>query len=807
MLVSPDQLGTVELPASTRPAAELAGTDIALAGPWELVRTVNGVDEVAMALPVRPLEFVVRDAPLDLAVIDASGSKAPFETVGSKAPAAGTWGLDGARLLVRVPTGRMPEGLRLSCARAFERERALHLSTSGLKPEEFALRTLSIGNESRAGLLLPPPGTVTWQVDVPASGVFTFDGTILPSEVGGVASGGASVVVSVQVDDETTELGRTPLAVGTWEAARFDLAAYANQRVTLQLRSEPAATPGSGSGSPSGALDHVFLAAPTVYVPSKTPRRLFLVFIDTLRPDHMGVYGYQRPTTPILTAFAEEAVVFEQARSIAPWTLPSTRALLSGRRPEGWGTNPTFPELLGERGFLPLAVTTNQYLTQSFGMADGWADHRYLGGVRAEETIAVALKQLERYPDRDVALLLHLLDPHIPYSEPADLRRTWAGDDPKGLVGYFTKHDVDALRVAKLPPEQAAPIKQYLVDRYDQEILYTDRELARLLAVVGPKDVVAVVSDHGEEFFDHGGFEHGHTLYDELLRIPLIIRAPGLTPGRSDAPVSILDVMPTLLELVGTPEPGLDGQSLVDLGNNAEGARAAFDRRVQVFGRKLYGLDRWGVLKENHKWVAADGLQTLHDVVADPGELSDLAPATAPEALDTYRVAMAQALGRDVPVAWRLFTSPFRKPVDQEVRIRVTHPAGISNAWRGYDWKGTKSEFAAEITVEDGVAEFVQRPGELAPYELFLLPGGDPADPRGLRVTSEVGGVTVVSEWLHDRKPPPVKAEVQNVYAKAFNGDVRWSLGLAINPVTEAPTSSDFNPSSLEELRALGYVE
>jgi arylsulfatase A-like enzyme len=798
LLATPAQLGTIEVPASTRPAAELEATDVALAGPWELVRTVGGVDELAMPLPVRPLDFVVRQAPLDLAVTDGAGAAAPFDSVESKAPAAGSWGLDGPRVLVRVPTGTQPTGLKLTCARAYERERALHLSTSKLEPAQFAMRTLRVGNQSRTGLLLPPPGKATWQVDVPPAGVLTFDGTILPPEVGGAASDGASVVVSVQAEGGGGEVGRTALSVAAWQAARFDLSAYAGKKVTITFQSEAGAT---------DTLDHVFLAAPTVYTPSETPRRVVLVFIDTLRRDHLGTYGYSRPTTPNIDAFAKEAVVFDQARTVAPWTLPSSRAMLSGQHPEEWGTVATFPELFGQGGFLPVAVTTNHLLTESFGMADGWAFHQYLGDVAGGESVDLAISELEHYADRDVAMLVHLMDPHLPYREPADLRHTWAGDDPKGLGGLFNKKEVDALRVQKLPPDQAAPIKQYLIDRYDQEILYADRELGRLLQKLGPNDIVAIVSDHGEEFFEHDGFEHGHTLYDELLRVPMIIRAPGLPAGRSDAPVSLLDTTPTLLALAGAPASGTDGRSLIGVATATEGARADIDARVQVFGRKYYGRDRWGVLREGRKWVTSDGMQNLYDLKADPQELTDLGPAAAATDLDGYRVAMAQALGRDVPVVWRLFTSPFRTPIDQEVRFRVEHPGGIQKAWRGYDWKGTKSEFTVQITVKDGVAEVVQRAGELAPAEVFILPNGDATDPRGLKVTSDVGGTPIVAEWGPARKPPPVKADVNTVYAKPFNGDVKWALGLAITPVMEEATTSDFNPESLEQLRILGYVQ
>lgn len=800
VLAGPDELSGVELPPASRPPADLDRRDVAVEGSWEVARTVGGVDELWTALPTRGNPWPTREAPLDLALNDRAGKTLPFQAFDVAQPRAGTWAVDGGKLLVRVPAGGAPpKGLRLACERAWEKERGLSFSTAGLDAGSFALRTVRPGKESRKGLLLPAPAAASWRVDVPAAATLAFEATVLPPEVAsGPVSDGATVVVTAEGGGAPVELGRIAVTPGAWQDARLDLGALAGKSVQIRFQTE---------GGGSDALDYVFLSAPRVYPKDRKPRRAVLVFVDTLRADHLGLYGYERPTSPNLDAWGKDAVVFTQARTVAPWTLPSSRAMLGGRKPEDWGAHPAFPELFAARGFVPLAVVTNHLLTEGFGMNGGWAEHHYLGDVLAEESIDQALALLESHADQDVAMLVHLMDPHLPYREPAPFRKTWAGADPPGFETAVTRNEVDPLKVHKMPPEKAAPIKQYLVDRYDQEILYTDSQLARLFAALGPDDVVMVVADHGEEFWDHGGFEHGHTLYDELLHVPMLVKAPGLAPGRDDTPVSLVDVLPTMLDLVGAPEPSLEGHPLGPVARKDERARAALVARPQVFGRKYYGRDRWGVLTNGRKWLTTEGLHELYDLAADPGEHANLAPATPMEELDGYRQALAKGLGRDVPWVWRLFTNPYGPRVDEEVRFRVEHPAGIAKAWRGYDWKGSKSEFVVDIAVQDGVAEFVQPPGQAAPSELFVLPNGDPRDPRGLKVTVDVGGKPVEAAFAMDRKPPPVKADQAAVYAKPFNGDVRWALDLAITPVMEATTTSDFNPDSIEQLRALGYVQ
>jgi hypothetical protein len=152
----------------------------------------------------------------------------------------------------------------------------------------------------------------------------------------------------------------------------------------------------------------------------------------------------------------------------------------------------------------------------------------------AQDQVDRALGWWKEQEGRDALLLVHLMDPHLPYDEPKRWRRLFPTQAAPEVLGErFFVEDVLAARMGDYPAAQ-----QYIRDRYDNSIRYADDQLARLFGALRDEDLLVYLSDHGEEFSEHGGFEPGHTLYDELLRIPLLLRAPGLSARRVDAPYS-----------------------------------------------------------------------------------------------------------------------------------------------------------------------------------------------------------------------------------------------------------------------------
>ncbi len=278
---------------------------------------------------------------------------------------------------------------------------------------------------------------------------------------------------------------------------------------------------------------------------------ILLITVDTLRADHLEPYGYGRPTSPALAKFAEQSMVFEDAQSSAPWTLPSFASLMTGLPSAAHGCKtfysslaPSYTTLAEELlagGYDTAAVVSHVFLGRPYGLHQGFVhfdDELVLEMTRSDEVIsspsvtAKGLAFLQAKADaamdeeRPWFLWLHYFDPHAVYQAHASQTPTF-GD-------------------------------QRDLDLYDGEIAFTDSHIGRLLdglddLGLGEETVVVFTADHGEEFGDHGGRDHGHTLYQELLHQPLILRVPGVPAGRYSSMVRSIDVPATLLDLAMLP--------------------------------------------------------------------------------------------------------------------------------------------------------------------------------------------------------------------------------------------------------------
>jgi len=341
----------------------------------------------------------------------------------------------------------------------------------------------------------------------------------------------------------------------------------------------PASLAGCRSGDPEPARTSA--TARTVERPN-----IVLISVDTLRADHLGTYGYARATSPNVDALARRGVTFERATSPSSWTLPAHASLLSGVSPYRHGAIseatrirddvPLLAELLRAHGYHATALVNAPFVGRDYGFARGFAsfdqrfDRRRADVAQRHAAILDALARLEP----PFFLFLHYMDVHTPYRPPAEFNR-FAKDQRSGQVlrdlGVASVLDLQrAARKGPLAMSQAD--RDRLVDLYDGEILALDAHLGELLRRLDerfPDTVVVLTSDHGEEFLEHGGFGHGDTLYEEVLHVPMIVAGPGVASGaRVATVVSLVDVVPTLLDRVGAPLPaGLDGRSvLAELG-------------------------------------------------------------------------------------------------------------------------------------------------------------------------------------------------------------------------------------------------
>ncbi|MCB9682442.1 MAG: sulfatase [Alphaproteobacteria bacterium] len=674
------------------------------------------------------------------------------------------------------------------------REASLNRASSGADDDAtFARATIQAGPESRTGLLLPAPAEASWTLTVPPRGELRFAPSLVQPEVmDGPPSDGADLAVRLTVDGTEQTLWTRHLTSDAYEPVTIPLTEHVGKTVTLTIASEPGGDP---------RFDYVFLADPVVATRKGSPRRVLLVFVDTLRPDHLSTYGYERDTAPALDALAKAGVRFDQMRSVAPWTLPSTRTMLTGVDPELYFSTPTLQGRLADAGFATAMFAGNLYLGANFGINRDWGVHHVELLPIAEPQVDRALAWLDEQEGRDAFLLLHLMDAHLPYEEPKSYRNLYAGEAPEGLKAYsFHRNQVTGARL------RSKEDRQYIRDRYDNNIRYADDQLARVYARMGPDDVIVFLSDHGEEFWDHGGYEHGHSLYDELLHVPLVIRAPGLPAGAVvDAPTSTLDVTPTILDLVGLPTTGTSGTSLVAAAHHEPLAIAALQERPLAFGRPLYGKERWGSLHEGMKYTTVGANQMAFDIRDDPKERKDLL-TKSPELADQGREAMSEALGRDVVDAYRIAPRLARRGAEDDLTITVTVPGGLAAVWVGED--PTESSLATVAWEHDADSFTATWP---APWrgtrDVWFVPAAPMAEVTPQLSFEAVVGDVKAAERIDPSKPTELE-DGAPLLLRATTGSRDWELGFGITPLPlEGGTHlSGYDAEVSDLLEAMGYA-
>ena len=333
--------------------------------------------------------------------------------------------------------------------------------------------------------------------------------------------------------------------------------------------------------SPSGVLGLVcfgLLAAGAAFCAPEAPRpNIVVVVIDALRPDHLGCYGYERPTSPTIDQIAAQGIVFDQAITHAPWTKATFATMLTSlytfqNGVENWetvmsDTLVTLAEVLGDHGYETICVANVLGVAGRFNVLQGFghssAVEQYTRS--ATESNAAAF-EIIRGINRPFFLLIHYYDAHMPYSP------------PKGYVEMVGGSTEDApQRFRRGPktkigkPDDDAVADQMLL--YDACIRYVDdavHEIVDFLAeqAVADQTVLILTADHGEAFWEHDVCSHGEQLYDEALRVPLILSYPAALDGhkRIDVPVGHIDLMPTVVDLAGVTDTGTrEGASLLGL--------------------------------------------------------------------------------------------------------------------------------------------------------------------------------------------------------------------------------------------------
>ncbi len=324
---------------------------------------------------------------------------------------------------------------------------------------------------------------------------------------------------------------------------------------------------------------------PVLYTKGKSRRKIILVSIDTLRPDHLGCYGYRRGTSANIDALARDSVLFERTYASSPWTLPSHVSLMTAL----YGVNHqvywvdetmdpsliTLAEILRQSHFFCQAFTGSGFVSSSYGFSRGFDEyHGYEGHIihedSAERTASAVLDWLEENSNKDFFLFIHTYQTHTPYACPSPYNAAFLEESARWTDLDVMEYLGGKPGIFKTVPDEE---RRNIIDLYDGEILYLDEKLIRPLTTrlrelgIYDETLIIFTSDHGEEFFEHGGWMHGQSLYEESLRVPLLIKFPQsrYRGRRIRSAVRLIDVMPTILEEQGirTKYLDLDGRSLI----------------------------------------------------------------------------------------------------------------------------------------------------------------------------------------------------------------------------------------------------
>jgi arylsulfatase A-like enzyme len=418
---------------------------------------------------------------------------------------------------------------------------------------------------------------------------------------------------------------------------------------------------------------------------SRQEPNIVLVVIDTLRADRLHCYGNGREVSPVMDSIASRGTRFERAYSSTAWTVPSTASIMTGRSPHQMGiasghsyslspSVDTLGETLQRAGFTTAAFVCNPLIDRTRGFHQGFEffhTYRWNTGAHIGHDVA---QWIEENRDRRFFLYLHYTEPHGPYvpSERATARfvssEAPAGFTPKPsdvrdlLVDFYGGGDHD--------PRRIEAIVQHHSTRYDAEIFDVDEALGGVLTRLQAHDladatVVCVTSDHGEEFLEHGWFGHHEQLFEESIRVPLILAGPKVPSGRVIAnPVENRNVAATLLRLAGAPTGDMGGSSLLDSVESAgvyttlgQGTWADFDGRAWAELGPVHSLieGSWQLVYSPGADLDTPALVALYDRRLDPEAHVDVAAehrdvvATMRERIHTWLREGAEDRPRQIP--------------------------------------------------------------------------------------------------------------------------------------------------------------
>jgi len=521
------------------------------------------------------------------------------------------------------------------------------------------------GGDEAPSLLLGAGMGLTYWLQVPR------DEPLLGFTAGIVGKGSPDMTLEVAACCDGAEpvrlVSRTFKGVeaGKFRPEGVDLAAFRGKNVRIDL---DASSAGSGDGRIALVGPGLYTKPAAAVIPtSKKAKNVIVVMIDTLRADHTAPYFKTRVQTPVFDRVAREGVLFERFSAVEDWTKPSCATMLTGLYPcthrtqTDMGRLPASARMISEemktQGVATAAFIANGYVSEKFGFKKGW--DRYTNYIRegkvtdAEHVFADAAAWIEANRTGRFYAYVHTIDPHVPYAPPKEFLEMYDKEPYTGPIEPRKTH----LLLEEIKSDKFVPTdrdKQRLEALYDGEISYHDKWFGAFLQKLSDMGILEdtlliVVSDHGEEFWDHGSVGHGHQIHQELIHVPFILMWKGVLPEHARIPDNHDHscIVPTIFDAMQLPPPKyLEGRSVLPraMGALEPGPHAGFSTHQE--DRQAVWSDRW-------KIVMYGPVKTyLYDVEEDRGCKNDL-DAANPIALTCMRALLGQFQGAPDKSRWR----------------------------------------------------------------------------------------------------------------------------------------------------------
>lgn len=527
--------------------------------------------------------------------------------------------------------------------------------SAAFTPPRYAeLRTESkVGDVQRRALSVRTPTTLTYYLQVPQGAKLGFGVGVSGDKA---KDAHARVVVTPEGGKPKTLFNAA--VTERWSDQVLPLEDLAGKIVRVDFIAEGSLDMGRVAWSTPALL----VPPSKLAKPAKQAKNVIVVLIDTMRARSLKPYNSKtRVKTPVLDKIAQEGVLFEATQAPENWTKPSTASLLTGLFPATHGAKTDaavvpkaatlLSEALKEAGFATGSFIANGYVSDKFGFKQGWDYYtnyiREKKSTEAENVFKDAGDWIEKHKDERFFAYVHTIDPHVPYDPPDEFLGLYKNKDYSGQVS--PRKTADLLAEAKKNPPKITfsdADKQYLRDLYDGEVSYHDHYFGLFierLQKLGLYDdtVLVVTADHGEEFDEHGSWGHGHSVYQELLWIPYIVRFPGVVPAgkRMAEAVSTMTVFPTVLEAAGIPPPDvLEDQSVLSWmrGGSAPAVPVAFSDFLD--DRRVIRAGRW-------KLILRGTNETMFDLARDPIEQTELDRSKHPIPARYTTIVLGQFLG------------------------------------------------------------------------------------------------------------------------------------------------------------------